>query len=68
MLEDGSEVRYAIALPEGVDLEQPVPLMLALHHSWEGELPSFFSSDSSLRLSRSWERSWWPRMLPNVIG
>ncbi len=49
-LEDGSEVRYAIALPEGVDLEQPVPLMLALHHSWEGELPSFFGLTFLIRL------------------
>ncbi len=41
-LDDGTEVRYGIALPDDVDLDQPVPMILALHHSWEGELPDYF--------------------------
>ena len=49
-LEDGSEVRYALALPEDADLDQPVPLILALHHSWEGELPSFYGLTFLIRL------------------
>lgn len=49
-LEDSSEVRYALALPEDVDLNQPVPLILALHYSWQGELPSYFGLTFLVRL------------------
>ncbi len=49
-LEDGSEVRYAVALPAGVDLDQPVPLILALHYSWQGELPQYFGVTFLIRL------------------
>jgi predicted peptidase len=43
-------VRYAIALPENADLDQPVPLVFALHHSWEGELPRHYGVTFLIRL------------------
>ncbi|UCG88671.1 MAG: prolyl oligopeptidase family serine peptidase [Gemmatimonadota bacterium] len=49
-LEDGSEVRYGIAVPENLDVDQPVPMILALHHSWEGELPDYFGVTFLVRL------------------
>jgi predicted peptidase len=49
-LDDGTEVRYGIALPDDVDLDQPVPMILALHHSWEGELPDYFGVTFLVRL------------------
>jgi len=49
-LEDGTQVRYGIAVPENVDPDQPLPLILALHHSWTGDLPDYFGVTFLLRL------------------
>jgi predicted peptidase len=49
-LEDGTRVRYGIAVPENVDLDQPLPMILALHHSWDGELPDYFGVTFLVRL------------------
>ncbi len=43
-LEDGSGVRYAIAVPEGYDGSEPVPLVLALHFGWGDALPPNYSA------------------------
>jgi predicted peptidase len=43
-LEDGSGVRYAIAVPEGYDGSEEVPLVLALHFGWGQALPSNYSA------------------------
>jgi len=38
-LDDGSGLRYAIALPDGYDGSEEVPLILALHFGWGDALP-----------------------------
>ncbi len=43
-LEDGSGVRYAIAVPEGYDGSEEVPLVLALHFGWGEVLPPNYSA------------------------
>jgi len=43
-LDDGSGLRYAIAVPEGYDGTRPVPLVLALHFGWGEALPSNYSA------------------------
>ena len=43
-LEDGSGLRYAIAVPEGYDGSEEVPLVLALHFGWGEVLPSNYSA------------------------
>lgn len=41
-IEDGLELRYTISIPAGLDTDTPVPLVLALHYGWQGELPQFY--------------------------
>jgi predicted peptidase len=41
-VEDGLELRYAISVPAGLERSTPVPLILALHYGWQGELPEFY--------------------------
>ncbi len=43
-LDDGSGVRYAIAVPDGYDGSEPVPLVLALHFGWGQALPPNYSA------------------------
>ena len=43
-LEDGTGLRYAIALPEGYDGSEEVPLILALHFGWGEALPPNYSA------------------------
>jgi len=43
-LDDGSGVRYAIAVPDGYDGSQEVPLVLALHFGWGEALPPNYSA------------------------
>jgi predicted peptidase len=50
-LEDGSEVRYTLSLPDDLDSDRPVPLVLALHYSWEGELPTYYGMTFLIRLA-----------------
>ncbi len=38
-LDDGSGLRYAIAVPAGYDETEPAPLILALHFGWGEALP-----------------------------
>lgn len=49
-LDDGSEVRYTLALPDDLDSNQPTPLVLALHYAWDGELPTYFGMTFLMRL------------------
>jgi predicted peptidase len=44
VLEDGSTLRYAIAVPEGYDGAREVPLVLALHFGWAEALPPNYSA------------------------
>ena len=41
-VEDGLELRYTISIPAELDTDAPVPLVLALHYGWQGELPEFY--------------------------
>jgi predicted peptidase len=41
-LDDGSAVQYAVAVPRDLDPGRPVPLILALHYGWRGELPAHY--------------------------
>lgn len=41
-LDDGKQLRYAIALPNELDSDRPVPLILALHYGWQGEVPRYY--------------------------
>ena len=43
-LDDGSGLRYAIAVPEDYDGSEPVPLVLALHFGWGEALPPNYSA------------------------
>jgi len=43
-LDDGSGLRYAIAVPEGYDGSEEVPLILALHFGWGEALPPNYSA------------------------
>lgn len=43
-LDDGSGLRYAIAVPDGYDASAEVPLILALHFGWGEALPSNYSA------------------------
>lgn len=43
-LDDGSGLRYAIAVPETYDGSEEVPLVLALHFGWGEALPSNYSA------------------------
>ncbi len=49
-LDDGSEVRYTLSLPDDLDSNQPAPLVLALHYSWDGEMPPYFGMTFLMRL------------------
>jgi predicted peptidase len=43
-LDDGSGLSYAIAVPEGYDGSEEVPLILALHFGWGAALPPNYSA------------------------
>jgi predicted peptidase len=50
-LEDGTEVRYTLALPDNLDPDRATPLVLALHYAWgDGDLPTYFGMTFLLRL------------------
>mgnify|MGYP001816145081 CR=1 FL=1 len=49
-LEDGSEVRYTLALPDEFDPGRPAPLVLALHYAWDGDIPTYFGMTFLIRL------------------
>jgi len=50
-LEDGTEVRYTLALPDNLDSERATPLVLALHYAWgNGDLPMYFGTTFLMRL------------------
>jgi predicted peptidase len=38
-ISDGSQIRYAVSVPESYDGSEPVPMVLALHYGWGGEGP-----------------------------
>lgn len=38
-LSDGSQIRYAVSVPDGYDGSQAVPLVLSLHYGWGGDGP-----------------------------
>ena len=38
-LSDGSQIRYAVSVPEGYDGSEAVPMVLALHYGWGGDGP-----------------------------
>lgn len=50
-LDDGTEVRYTLALPDNLESDRPTPLVLALHYGWGGgELPAYFGMTFLMRL------------------
>ena len=38
-LSDGSQIRFAVSVPDGYDGSEAVPLVLALHYGWGGDGP-----------------------------
>ena len=50
-LDDGTEVRYTLGLPDNLESNRPTPLVLALHYGWGGgELPEYFGMTFLMRL------------------